>query len=143
MSKIKTKICTKCNNRKNLANFYNRKETKDGKGSWCKKCCANLSKKRSHKMGFEGRKNNNLKSKYRITLKQYDKMLDKQNGVCAICKKPEILKRNGKLQSLVVDHDHKTGRVRDLLCSICNFRLGYIENIEFIIKAKEYLLKHK
>lgn len=48
---------------------------------------------------------------------QYDKMLAAQGGKCAICKRPP------KSRRLAVDHDHKTGKVRGLLCFRCNYRV--------------------
>lgn len=60
---------------------------------------------------------------YGITIKDYNRMLKKQNNVCAICKKS--IKDNGR--RLFVDHDHKTGKIRKLLCYQCNTALGWYE----------------
>jgi len=57
---------------------------------------------------------------YGITLDDYEEILDSQGGTCAICGGTE-------LKRLSVDHDHKTGRVRGLLCNRCNVKLSYIE----------------
>lgn len=59
-----------------------------------------------------------LKKRYGLSLEGYAAMLDRQNGVCAICREKEVNKPLG------VDHDHKTGKVRDLLCDSCNLGLG-------------------
>lgn len=60
-----------------------------------------------------------LKVKYGITVEQYDRMLKMQRGKCAICSRVPAKLR------LSVDHDHKTGRVRGLLCWTCNkYRVG-------------------
>lgn len=56
-----------------------------------------------------------------MELGDYDKMLTAQNGVCAICKKPPLTK------PLNVDHCHKSGKVRGLLCVKCNTHLGFVE----------------
>ena len=81
-----------------------------------------------------------LKKKYDITLVDYDRMFEKQNGVCAICSNPETRKGNGgNIKPLGVDHDHASGKIRGLLCQICNTRLGHLENLEFITKARLYL----
>ncbi len=74
--------------------------------------------------GQEKVKNSILKTMYGITLEQYNEMLEKQLHTCAICKEPEKAMRNGKVQKLAVDHCHKTGKVRGLLCWICNTTLG-------------------
>jgi hypothetical protein len=76
---------------------------------------------------------NRLKSRYGITPEDYDQMLKEQNGVCAICKVR-------KKEKLHIDHDHKTGRVRGLLCGACNRALGLLkDNTDFLNKAIEYL----
>lgn len=67
--------------------------------------------------------------------KDYEKFYSKQKGKCAICKRHEkTLKRR-----LSVDHCHKTGIVRGLLCSACNLFLSGIENKKFHRKALVYL----
>ena len=58
-----------------------------------------------------------LQRTYGITLAQYEELLALQGGVCAICKSPP------KKQALGVDHDHKSGYVRGLLCFRCNHKL--------------------
>lgn len=74
-----------------------------------------------------------LKSRYGITLEDYEALLAKQNGVCAICEQPC---KTG--ERLSVDHNHATGVVRGLLCRGCNFRLGQIEK-PGLEKFLEYL----
>lgn len=82
-----------------------------------------------------------LKQNYGITLKEYDEMFDKQNGVCGICKRPERTEKN---KNLCVDHCHETGKIRELLCSHCNRALGLLnENKDFFLNAVAYLEKHK
>jgi hypothetical protein len=83
-------------------------------------------------------RNNYLKRKYGITEDDYNILLKKQYGVCAICFKPPI-KTN-----LCVDHNHKTGVIRGLLCKRCNYLLGvYHENGILLINAGFYLEEHK
>ena len=60
-----------------------------------------------------------LLRRYGITLAQYQQMLNSQGGACAIC-------RQKKKRTLHVDHNHRTGSVRGLLCDYCNRRLGYL-----------------
>lgn len=82
-------------------------------------------------------KNYALKYTYGISLVEYEEMLLKQNNKCAICKvdKSEFSKR------LCVDHCHKTGKIRGLLCNNCNTILGFYETrLEQIkIQLEEYL----
>jgi Recombination endonuclease VII len=71
----------------------------------------------------------NLLKKFGITPQEYDEMLIKQNGVCALCGKPETAMgyNSPKTKLLAVDHDHLTGKIRGLLCSKCNMDLGAFE----------------
>ena len=85
---------------------------------------------------------NDLFKKYGITLEEYKKLLDKQNNKCAICS--QDIDSDSRKKNLSVDHCHKTGRVRGLLCSNCNSGLGFFkESVELLGKAKRYLnLEH-
>lgn len=84
-----------------------------------------------------------LKSKFGITPEKYVEMLLAQNGVCAVCSKPETSIHNGKVRPLSVDHDHETGAVRDLLCGKCNSGLGYFnDDLTLMAKAIGYLRRH-
>jgi hypothetical protein len=65
----------------------------------------------------------------------YKKMLQDQNNVCAICKRPDPSGRR-----LCIDHDHETEEVRGLLCCICNIAISLVEmDADWNTKAKEYL----
>lgn len=75
--------------------------------------------------------------RYGISTKDYEQLLKRQEGVCAICRKlPPWPGRNKKLH---VDHDHVTNRVRGLLCMRCNIKLSAIEDREFCLMAALYL----
>jgi hypothetical protein len=77
-----------------------------------------------------GRRKHRLRCIYGISLEEYDAMLDRQGGVCAICKrKPD----EGK--ALFVDHCHVTGRVRGLLCGKCNSVLAFGNDDPDILRA--------
>lgn len=95
-------------------------------------------KKYTTKYSFE----NQLK-KYGLTTKYYYRMLKQQGGVCAICGNNETIKQNGKVINLAVDHCHKTGKVRGLLCGRCNLTLGILkEDISLLYNYVEYLKQH-
>lgn len=68
----------------------------------------------------------NWKNNYGISIEQFEKMLEMQGGVCAICHRPETQILYGKVRLLSVDHDHITGAVRGLLCSECNRGIGQL-----------------
>ena len=74
----------------------------------------------------------------------YNRMLEEQYGVCAICGQAETRKsRNGTVQPLSVDHNHVTGQIRGLLCHECNWLIGAMElNPKLIQEALLYLQKH-
>lgn len=79
-----------------------------------------------------------LKYKYELTLSDYEAMLVSQNNVCEICGLVDDEKR------LAIDHDHKTGTVRGLLCQKCNVGLGYFkDNTELLQNAIVYLNKDR
>ena len=91
-------------------------------------------------------KNGHLKRNYGITLDQYRELIRCQNNRCAICKKEEtgVDSKKNKLKDLSVDHCHKTGKVRGLLCFKCNASLGKFEDsIELLSNAIDYLKKSK
>lgn len=71
-----------------------------------------------------------LKSRFGLHEQDYALLVQKQDGVCAICKRPVHSNRrgpNGKVKHLAVDHNHITGNVRGLLCTLCNGMLGWFE----------------
>lgn len=85
------------------------------------------------------RQNERLK-RFKLTQANYDEMLLKQDGLCAICRQPERARFRGRLKRLAVDHCHKTGRVRGLLCQSCNRGIGYLgDDAERVVAALAYL----
>lgn len=60
----------------------------------------------------------------------YGKTLELQGGKCAICHKEA-----GKRKEMAIDHDHKTGKIRGILCSFCNFALGFCKDDPEILKS--------
>lgn len=75
----------------------------------------------------------NLERKFGLTQEAYNQLSEKQNGKCAVCF--QVCSRK-----LAVDHDHRTGRIRGLLCNKCNRGIGYLQDDEGILQnALEYL----
>ena len=99
-------------------------------------------KEKINKQATQWRKNNpekvkqiNIKSNYGLSHEDWLKMWENQNGKCAIC---------GKLFStpsnIYVDHNHRTGEVRGLLCQKCNYGIGYLnDDLQLIRRAIKYL----
>ena len=84
-----------------------------------------------------------LRDSFDLSLDEYRKMLEAQDGKCAICSQPETHKRNGKLKALAVDHNHKTGAIRGLLCSDCNTGIGKLKDDPKVLRlAAQYLDYH-
>ena len=80
-----------------------------------------------------------MREKYGITIEQYDSMYRAQNGACAVCDGVNLSGRR-----LAVDHCHRTGKVRGLLCSMCNSAIGLAkERLDVLKKAVAYLEKHE
>lgn len=76
-----------------------------------------------------------LKLRYGMTLKDFDDLFESQGRKCALCRSEKSDAKN-----FVVDHDHKTGVVRGILCSYCNRALGmFKDDIEVLNKAIRYL----
>lgn len=78
-----------------------------------------------------------MKRNYGMEFKDYDKMVEKQNGLCAICSSPPP---NHYKKRLNIDHCHTTGKVRGLLCDACNRAIGLLkDNTKVLNSAIQYL----
>jgi hypothetical protein len=83
---------------------------------------------------------NYYRTKYGISLADYEEMLARQGGRCAICRVNVSGRQGGRF---VVDHCHKSGRVRALLCCGCNAFVGFLENRrEHLEPALAYIREH-
>lgn len=159
-SEVNEKFCHKCNTLKLFSEFGKDKHRKYGLTSACKSCRNPQSKlwreKNIDKVKFlnalnrEKRKDYysdpinkikfrsmELKRKFGLTHEQYEEMLKLQNGVCLICKRYRIASNK---HHMVIDHCHKTGKIRGILCNWCNRGIGLFEdNLELLENAKLYL----
>jgi hypothetical protein len=81
-------------------------------------------------------KDRRIKTHYGLTPDEHDRLFVKQDGRCAICDKDAC-----ELKKLFhVDHDHKTGKVRGLLCESCNHLIGNaLDNVNILLSAIDYL----
>ena len=83
-----------------------------------------------------------LKRRYGITLADFDRMFLEQGGRCAIC--DVQFERSAGAASVHVDHCHKTGALRSLLCQRCNMRLGPFKDDPGLLRAAaDYLDRHR
>jgi len=121
--------CRTCKQPKHAREFSRDASRRDGFNGECKPCVAMRVKNRNYR-------SKHLRRTYGITEDQYQMLLDAQGGVCAICGEPPRTRR------LAVDHCHKGGHVRGLLCSHCNGAIGMLKDDPVIAnKAVEYLLR--
>ena len=149
-----TKVCTKCKEIKLVSEFYKDRSVKSGLGSWCKKCGYNASRKwrkrnpnkvlvysKRYNKTTKGKintKRNNLKFKYNLTIKEHKQIYINQNGCCGLCGK------SIPYNKIHTDHNHKTGKVRKLLCNKCNWYVGMVESgPELVNDTLKYLDEHK
>jgi len=146
---METKNCTRCSTEKPVADFFKEKRNtgKKGKGvaAICKVCCQERHRKwydnnqdyhRDYNKEYYSKNKTAQKAgRYGLTEETYRAMLVAQGGKCQIC---------GRLQkgkSLAIDHDHKTGAVRGLLCESCNNGLGRFKDSPEILEAALAYLK--
>jgi predicted metal-binding protein len=105
-------------------------------GYVCKACRSEQAKQRRLSPEvLAAERRNALKRRYGMSVEQYESMLELQQGVCAICSRRD---------AVVVDHDHRTGKVRALLCQGCNSALGnFFDDPMLIRKAASYVENHR
>ena len=122
-----------CDTTKFVTEFYKASHTKDGLQGWCKKCQhASVAKKKYSR----SRKHLDAKirNRYKLTIEEHEQLIKNAQGKCAIC---------GRVSDkLVIDHCHKTDKIRGLLCFACNTGLGlFQDNTKTLLIAIEYLEK--
>ena len=158
-----TKACSKCGRVLPLSAFSKCSQHKSGYKSRCKECSKEDSKLyyKAHKVEIihrttqwyqEHRTEYNAyrrtydpwksrKKLYGIDKETLHKMYEEQDHKCAICGRTLTLCGKGG-DAVHVDHDHKTGKVRKLLCQRCNMALGlFSDNPDLLKKASEYITK--
>lgn len=157
---MKYKRCYVCKQTKPIDEFGKNKTKKDGLRAECKICHRIndriykqnnrkkiLKKKKQYRLKNKDKirkydRKYRLKKKFGLTIDDYNEMLKKQNNKCCICKADQ----KSLNTSLAVDHCHKTGKIRGLLCEYCNRRLlplleyKYPDNYNIVLtNAKIYL----
>ena len=132
------KLCTKCKIKKDRRRFSADSKRRDGLQPWCKECHTKYhathyrteEKVRANYKERNGkwyRQNRGRVSRYAF-LKLYGlsdedrrAMYSEQEGKCKLCRKPV------PYEKIDTDHDHKTGKIRGLLCRRCNLFVGQVE----------------
>lgn len=161
--RVKTKVCSRCKERKPVSNFTPRSDRVNQRHSFCKPCQRAYVRERKANNGAQQRyyqrhkerilsdpkrrrahKDNWLWTRYRIRLVDAERLVEEQNGLCAICKQVPVAIVGqygvGRGNGSHVDHDHVTGAVRGILCLQCNFLLGYAHDDVLVLEnAIRYL----
>lgn len=151
------KTCSKCNQSKPLSEYYVHSTTKKPYPH-CSVCHGNYKKKKSKSVAcwFRfGRLNasddkdliQDLWSHHRLTVEMFNAILERQGGVCYLCKNGPDSGRS----RLCVDHDHNccpSGKScdrcrRKLLCNQCNRAIGlFNDDPNLLLQAAQYLLEY-
>lgn len=125
--------CPDCGREKPLDQFPRNKNCRDGRHTYCKRC-HNLRVRESRMRLHGGSRHYHLTRRYGIRAVDVDDLIQRQGGLCALC-----LERT----ATQVDHDHRTGKVRAILCLRCNAALGKArDDVEILRRARNYLLRH-
>lgn len=146
-----TKVCTKCGTVKPITEFWITDKERGYRRGPCKECDKEHQRRqyadnaefrrkakensarwqKANPRGYESQRRSSLKYIYGLTVQQWDAMLEAQGGKCALCGSEDHGRRafDGRFKRFMVDHCHKTGRVRGLLCHTCNVRVGAYEKL--------------
>lgn len=133
--------CTKCKTFKHIKKFYKDKTKKDGIDSWCISCRVNYKQVNKERIAIHRRKNARqyqLKHHFGMSKIEYNNLAKRQKYKCGICRQHvKTLTRD-----LCVDHCHKTGLVRGLLCHKCNAAIGLLkDDIKLLNRAIDWIKK--
>lgn len=133
-------LCRTCGKVKTRDDFYKRSNRKSGLQHRCKSCVDEYSKQPNVKERAQYNSwKSHLSKNYGITPDDYFKMYNEQKGCCKICgtDTPCTTRRNNRF---FIDHCHKTGKIRGLLCNTCNRGIGLLkDSSEILARASEYL----
>ncbi|MFB7867369.1 endonuclease domain-containing protein [Streptomyces sp. NPDC056069] len=130
------KLCRTCSHVKSAEDFHARSARPDGRDSACKACRSEKSRRRNADPAKrDARRDLKYRARYGIGVEDVETKLQSQAGRCAICA--------DRMDKYVVDHNHVTGAVRDLLCNSCNALIGYSrERRDLLQSAIQYLERH-
>ena len=128
------KHCGRCGRLKSFEDFPRNRNSRDGRHCYCKEC--HNAQVRESKLRLHGNSRHyHLSQKYGIGEERVRQLIEDQGGACKICRERPADQ---------VDHDHRTGRVRGILCGGCNAGLGQFgEDVDVIRRAIAYLERWK
>lgn len=133
------KRCPRCKTLKEFSAFSKHAGRHRGLQSNCKACFKELhadwykkNAQKESKRSKESQRPRHLMRKYGMDEWKYAELYVEQGAGCAICREFQ--------ETLYVDHDHKTGKIRGLLCRKCNFGLGLFgDSVDKLLRAVNYL----
>ena len=129
------RICVSCDLRKHITEFYWTGK-KTGRRRTCKECCLRRAQelRNQDRVNYRRRRNGwRLKIQYGLTLEDYDRLLTEQDQSCKICSRRFDLSDQSRRPH--VDHCHKTGKVRGILCFKCNTAIGKLNDDPRLLRA--------
>lgn len=144
-----TKACTRCGEVKLITEFHSHSQKPHLFMSHCKACGTLIKRERWNRIGPERRYASQFKrrlKRYGMTPQSYEEMLIAQGRRCAICRTtdPGSTPNHKGEARFAVDHDHKTGTVRGLLCGFCNTGLGHFrDDVALMARAITYIEESK
>lgn len=131
-----TKVCTGCKKEKGLDAFTSTRKSSDGKYARCRKCRSEAAKISNSKTSKRDKYAKHASKMYNITKEEALSIRDSTDS-CGICNKPL------EWEARHLDHCHKTGKIRGILCGTCNRGLGaFYDNVESLDRAINWLRKH-
>lgn len=142
--KLRLRNLEKIREQERASHHRNKENKKQANKIWRSKNAAAI-RKRTREWNLDNRENSRyrkVEKLYGLSKGEYKALMDERNGLCGICGQPEIQidKRTGELRRLAVDHDHKTDKVRGLLCARCNMAIGlFRDDVEVMRLAIAYL----
>lgn len=119
------KICRDCKENKSIDSFHNSLSYVNGYNAICKIC---------YKYDW-------MKKKYNLSKEEFDEMFKCQLEMCDICETRLNINASSKEDGCIcIDHCHKTGKVRGIVCKRCNTAMGFFkDDIKVMKKAIHYL----
>lgn len=122
-------LCSSCNSPRGRLPRNGRKH---GREDLCSHCYGMIARSvRNSRVSPKTKRKWNVATRYGLTVEQVKEMERQQNGRCAICA--------ADLGNYHIDHNHKTGKVRGLLCHACNLKLPLVESPDLLQAAINYL----
>lgn len=147
-----TKRCGRCQQTLPATEFYQHKQTPSGLYGWCRTCARNDAHRRyrdpvdgerirARNRRYSKTNRRQILERHRervtgVSPQRYKELLQQCGGLCAICREPERYRLpNGHVRNLAVDHNHKTGTIRGLLCADCNRAIGIFRDSPALLRA--------